>query len=88
MYATKTPAYPSKAPFRYSSLEKAPRLTHGHKAKLERPANDKHSSFLQTLIKSLTIFGKKLLNIRNLVTIILNLDKKFYRIGFRWLQKT
>ncbi len=52
--------YPSKAPFRCSTLGSAPGLTSKHKARLERLARDKRSSLLQ---KFVTYGRKQLYNI-------------------------
>ncbi len=40
-------AYPSEAPFRYSTLGQASGLAHKHQTRLERLARDKHSSLLR-----------------------------------------
>ncbi len=46
MFASKAGAYLSEAPLRCSNIELAPGLTHKHKAKLDKPARNKHFSLL------------------------------------------
>ncbi len=43
-------AYPCGAPFSFSPPRKTPGLIRKHSIRLKRPARDKHSSLLQTLI--------------------------------------
>jgi hypothetical protein len=49
MFASKA-AYPSKAPFRCSTLGKAPDLAHKLLARPERLARDKYVSLLQAIV--------------------------------------
>ncbi len=42
MFVGKTGAYPSKAPFRCSTLGQASDYTHKHKTRLEKFTKDKH----------------------------------------------
>ncbi len=56
MFAGKARAFPSKAPFRYSTLGQAPGLIHKHQTRLERLAKDKHFSLLR---KSVNYSRKK-----------------------------
>jgi len=55
MFAGKAKAYPSEAPFRFSTLGYAPGLSHKHKTRLERLARDKRSS----LSRKVVIYGSK-----------------------------
>jgi len=43
MFAGKAGAYPSEAPFRFSTLGEAPGLAQRQETRLERLARDKHS---------------------------------------------
>jgi hypothetical protein len=50
MIAGKARVYPSEAPCRCSTKEKAPGLTHKHVTRLERLTRDKHSSLLRKFV--------------------------------------
>ncbi len=50
MFVNKSRAYPCETPLRCSPLGQVPRLTHKRWPMLEKPAIDKHSSLLRTLV--------------------------------------
>ncbi len=68
----KAGACPSKAPFRCSTLGRAPGLTHKHLTILERLAMDKHSSLLQKVVN---YDRKKFYMVGSWVVLELNCDK-------------
>ncbi len=50
MFASKAGAYTSKTPFRYTTLGWGPGLINKRRIRLERPARDKYSNLLRTII--------------------------------------
>ncbi len=50
MFASKAGAYPSGAPFTFSTQKQAPGLTQKHQIRLEMPVCLKHCNFLRTFV--------------------------------------
>ncbi len=55
MFAGKARVYPREAPFRCSTVDQAPALSHKHKTRLEKLAKDKRSSLLWKVVT----YGRK-----------------------------
>jgi hypothetical protein len=58
MFALSAGVYPSEATIRCYTLGKASDITQKHYIRLDRPASDKHTSFLRTYTHTLKKFYK------------------------------